>query len=209
MAQNATRILVIRHGQTEWNRVERFRGRAEVPLNDTGRAQAAALARRLAGREAITTVFASPLERCVQTAEAIAAQTGARVEPREGLNDVDYGQWQGLTPDEVRERWPREFELWLTRMHEVQFPGGDNLTVVRERVVADLERIRDENVGQTVAIVSHKVICQILACAMLGLDNAHVRLIELDNASLSIFSWQAGEYIVEKINDTCHLDGLS
>jgi len=95
-----TRFVLVRHGQTEWNRVERFRGRADIPLNETGLAQAKALARRLASW-AIAAVYSSPLQRTRETGKAIARQLGLQVEPLEGLIDIDYGALQGLTPEEA------------------------------------------------------------------------------------------------------------
>ena len=101
-----TRIVLVRHGQTEWNRVERFRGRADVPLNETGLAQAEATGRRVASEWQPVCVYSSPLSRAVKTAEAIARHFDLPVHVHPGLADIDYGEWQGLTPDEVEEHWP-------------------------------------------------------------------------------------------------------
>jgi len=101
-----TCIILVRHGQTEWNRVERFRGHADVPLNEIGLAQADAAGQRIADEWQPTVIYSSPLSRAVKTAEAIAKHFDLQVQTYPGLTDIDYGEWQGLTPDEARERWP-------------------------------------------------------------------------------------------------------
>ena len=102
VARMATTILLIRHGQTEWNRVERFRGRADIPLNNTGKQQAEATGRRVAAQWQPVAVYSSPLSRAVNTAEAIGRHVNLSVEIHPGLVDIDYRDWQALTPDEVR-----------------------------------------------------------------------------------------------------------
>src|SRR3990167_8526032 len=97
-----TLIILVRHGQTEWNRVERFRGRADVPLNEVGLAQAEATGQRVAAEWHPAAIYTSPLSRSVKTTEAIARHFGLAVQTHPGLADIDYGQGQGLTPDEDR-----------------------------------------------------------------------------------------------------------
>lgn len=95
-----TRIVLIRHGQTEWNRLERFRGRADLSLNEVGLAQAEATARRIAAAWPASAVYSSPLKRAMETAKIIAEALALAVQPLAGLMDIDYGEWQGLSPDD-------------------------------------------------------------------------------------------------------------
>lgn len=118
-------ILLVRHGQTEWNRVERFRGRADVPLNETGLAQAEATGRRIAADWKPVAVYSSPLSRAVKTAEAIVKHFDLPVQVHPGLADIDYGQWQGCTPDEARERWPEMVDAWYNAPQMARIPGGE------------------------------------------------------------------------------------
>ena len=97
-----TRIILVRHGETEWNRVGRFRGRADVSLNGTGLFQAQATGRRIADEWRPVAIYSSPLSRAARTAEAVAWHFDLRIQIDTGLIDIDYGEWQGLTPDEVR-----------------------------------------------------------------------------------------------------------
>ncbi|MBI2954250.1 MAG: alpha-ribazole phosphatase [Chloroflexi bacterium] len=202
-----TRFYLVRHGQTEWNKVERFRGRVDIPLNETGAAQARAVAERLA-HEKIAAVFSSPLLRALKTAEPIAQKLGLAVQIADALVDFDFGDWQGLTPDEVAQKYPDLFVQWLTHPESVSIPGGESLEDVRTRVsrlVADLAA-RFKN--QEVVLVTHKVVCKVLLCLALELDNSRYWQIEQDNGAISVFDLELpSRFVVSLVNDTCHLPG--
>jgi probable phosphoglycerate mutase len=107
-----TRILLARHGETEWNRVGRWQGHADQPLNEAGRLQASELAERLAG-DGITAVYSSDLARARETADAVADRLGLEVVEDEGLREIDVGSWSGLTRAEVERRFPEGYARWL------------------------------------------------------------------------------------------------
>jgi probable phosphoglycerate mutase len=130
-----TQVVLVRHGQTEWNQVERFRGRADIPLDETGLAQAEATGRRVAAEWRPTAVYSSPLSRALKTAEAIASHFKLPVQVHQGLADIDYGEWQGLTPDEVRERWPEIASTWYSAPHLAHIPSGETLDALRARAM--------------------------------------------------------------------------
>jgi len=200
-----TRFVLVRHGQTEWNRVERFRGRADIPLNETGLAQAKALAHRLAGIRCswpLAAVYSSPLQRTMDTAKAIAREFGLEVKPLEGLLDIDYGAFQGLTPEEAEERYPDIYRQWLREPHLVHFPQGESLAQLRERVWESLPELAESHQGETVVLVGHKIMNKVLLCAILGLDNSHIWQIGQDEAALNVFEWPS---YLTLLNDTCHL----
>jgi broad specificity phosphatase PhoE len=203
-----TRFILVRHGQTEWNRVERFRGRADIPLNETGQAQATALACHLAGIRcswAIAAVYSSPLQRTRETGKAIARQLGLEVKPLEGLLDIDYGALQGLTPEEAEQRYPDIYRRWLREPHLVHFPQGESLAQLRERVLESVRGLAESHQGETVALVGHKITNKVLLCAVLGLDNSHIWQIEQDEAGVNIFEWREETPYLVLLNDTCHL----
>ncbi|MFQ5925719.1 MAG: histidine phosphatase family protein, partial [Dehalococcoidia bacterium] len=104
-----TRIILIRHGQTEWNRGERFRGRVDIGLDETGMRQAEAAAERIA-RWGVAAIYSSPLKRATVTAQIIASRLHLPVEPVDGINDMDFGIWQGLSIGEARSRYPELFD---------------------------------------------------------------------------------------------------
>lgn len=199
-----TRFILIRHGQTEWNREERYRGRADIPLNQTGHDQARQIAAALAGTP-IAAVYASPLQRCTQTAEPIARRHGLAPQPLEGLLDVHYGRWQGLTPAEAAAAYPDLYRLWLRSPGRVRFPDGEGLEDVRARAMSALADLVERHAGRTVVLVSHKIVCKVILCAVLGLTNDHIWRIEQDNGAINVFQHDDGSWVVLLLNDTCHL----
>jgi broad specificity phosphatase PhoE len=203
-----TRIILVRHGQTGWNvgagAGERFRGRVDLPLDDKGLAQARALAERLADCP-IVAVYSSPLRRAMETARPTAQKLGLLVQPLPGIIDINYGDWQGLSPAEVANVYSDLYPRWLETPHRVKFPHGESLRQVRLRGMAALKEIAARHEGRTVLLVAHQVVNKVLVCAMLGLDNSHFWRIQQDNACINIFEHQDGIFTAVLINDTCHL----
>ncbi len=146
-----TRLLLARHGETEWNRVGRWQGHADPPLNRTGRQQAAELAERLSG-DGITAVYASDLARASETARAVAARLGLDVVEDPALREIDVGSWSGLTRAEVSERFPEGFARWLEG--EIGH-DGETREQLAERVVAATAEIAGRHRGETVLLVTH------------------------------------------------------
>ena len=202
---NQTVIILVRHGQTEWNRVERFRGCADVPLNEAGLAQAEAVAQRMAAEWQLAAVHSSPLSRAVQTGEAIARPFGLPVIPCPGLIDIDYGQWQGLTPEEARARWPETVQAWYSTPHLERIPGGETLAELRVRGMAAVRSLAVQHAGQTVALVGHTVINRIILLAVLGLGDDRFWHLRQDNCAINVFEAEAGDFTLVSMNDVCHL----
>ncbi len=203
-----TRFYLVRHGQTEWNRIERFRGRVDIPLNATGVAQAQAAAESLVGK-GISAIFSSPLGRALKTAEIIGARLGLPVEKLDGLVDMDYGEWQGLTPDEVAQEYSSPLDLWLKHPEQARIPSGESLDDVGNRVLAAVYDLASPHPERPLLLSSHKVVCKVLLCAVLGLDNSHFWQIEQDNTAISVFDYNPKMgFSVSLVNDTCHLRSL-
>ena len=202
-----TRVYLIRHGTTEWNREEIFRGRVDCGLNETGRAEARAVAAYFDGVN-LEGIYTSPLARAAETAAAIAAGRGMEVVSDPAFIDLDFGEWQGHPLKEVRERYPELYRAWRERPREVTFPGGENLDQVRERAWEGLLKVVRENPERTVVIVSHRVITKILICAALGLDNSHFWQIKQDTTAINCLEYARGIFIVSLLNDTCHLKSI-
>jgi phosphoserine phosphatase len=217
-----TRVILVRHGQTEWNRVERFRGRADVPLNETGLRQAQAAARRIAGTWTMQAVYYSNLARARVTAQTIATACSAPASADPGLLDIDYGEWTGLSPDEVAGRGGDLLKRWYEQPQSLQIPGGESLDEVRRRAVACMDRLAAQHAGngppelggqggrgtQTIALVSHLVVCRLLVLAALGLDSSSFWRIQQETATMNVFEWENGVYKIVAINDACHLVGV-
>ena len=200
-----TLFILVRHGQTEWNRNERFRGRTDVPLNETGLAQAEATGRRVAAEWQPVAIYTSPLSRSVKTAEAIAKHFSLPVQPHPGLADIDYGEWQGLSPDEARQRWPEEIDAWYNQPHLARIPGGETLEDLRRRALQTVNELADRHTGETIVLVGHTVINRIILLGVLGLGNERFWRIRQDTCAINVFDAEGGDFILVSLNDTCHL----
>lgn len=203
-----SRIVLVRHGQTAWNREARFRGQEDVPLDELGSRQAEATGRYLASRWPVAAVYASPLSRTMKTAAAIAHAQDLSVQPLAGLLDIDFGEWGGCLAEEVRQRDPDLFEAWMEAPHTVRVPGGESLDIVRERVVAALGEVLARHAGQSVALVSHTVVNRVLLCFVLGWGNDRFWRMEQETCAVNVFDVNDGAYTIVLLNDTCHLQGL-
>ena len=214
-----TRIVLVRHGQTAWNREARFRGRAEVELDEFGLRQAEATGRYLVARWPVVAVYASPLRRAMQTAEAIARAVrlsahdeahGLTAHPLEGLLDINFGELQGLSLDEAAQRYPAVYRAWEEAPHTVCFPGGEGLDDVRSRIVTALDEVIARHPEQAIALVSHTVANRVLLCAVLGWGNDHFWRLRQETCAVNVFDAEDdGTFTIVLLNDTCHLQGLS
>ena len=200
-----TRVVLVRHGETEWNRVERFRGHADVALNETGIHQAEATAARVAAQWRPAIVYSSPLSRARRTAEAIAARSSVSVRIHAGLSDIDYGAWQGLSPDEVRQRWPEQLRDWYQTPQRATIPGGESLDELRMRCASALRQIVADHPQDTVVMVGHTVINRVLLLHVLGLGNDRFWHLRQDTCAINVIEADGADFTVVSINDTCHL----
>ncbi len=200
-----TTVILVRHGQTAWNEVERFRGRADVPLNETGLAQARATGQHVAARWSVSAVYSSPLVRAVKTAEAIAVHFHLPVQIHPGLVDIDYGEWQGLTPEAAAARNPDTLHAWRMVPHQARIPGGETLDALRGRAMAAVAELVARHSGQVVALVGHTVVNRVILLAVLGLGNEGFWRLRQDTCAINVFDTDGKDYTVVALNDTCHL----
>jgi broad specificity phosphatase PhoE len=147
-----TELLLVRHGETDWNRERRFQGHADPPLNERGREQAHALAADLAG-ERIQLVYTSDLRRARETAEIVAARLEADVVALRELREIDVGEWQGLTWPEIEARYPEGARAWHEHGHG--WETGETYDELGERVVAALRRIAADHPEERVLVIGH------------------------------------------------------
>jgi probable phosphoglycerate mutase len=201
-------IIIVRHGETAFNAAETFRGRADVPLNETGLKQARLLGEYLAA-EKINVVYSSPLQRAVQTADAIASPHRLKVNLAENLNDIDCGEWEGMTLAAVKEKYDDIYQDWVDTPEQVRLPGGEGLEDVRNRswpfVKDAVTRARDGKI----VLVSHRAVNKVLVCALLGLDNSFFWNFKLDTAAISRFTFDGNRTTLTSLNDTSFLKTLN
>ncbi|MGW4483420.1 bifunctional RNase H/acid phosphatase [Amycolatopsis sp. NPDC004368] len=207
-----TRLLLLRHGQTEMSVDRRYSGRGDVPLTERGQGQAAAAAKRLAawpgliGEDGeVAPIVSSPLTRTKQTAQAVADALGTRFVTHPGLIETDFGQWEGLTFAEAAERDPELHRCWL-RDSTCSPPGGESFDAVHERVEGARRELIEQHEGRTIIVVSH--VTPIKTLLRIGLDAGPSLLfrLHLDLASLSIVEFYPdGNSSVHLANDISHL----
>jgi len=203
------RFILVRHGETDWNRVERFRGHVDVPLNPTGLKQADALAERIAADWRPAAVYTSPLTRAVQTATAIADRCGLTPQVHADLNDMNFGEWQGLTPEEVSKRWPHAYSTWFQAPQIARIPGGETLDEVSARALPAVDRIGRQHPAQTVVLVSHVDVNRVILLAILGAGHGHFWRLQQEPGALNVFELSDDRTVVLSLNDTCHLRSQS
>jgi len=198
------KIALVRHGQTDWNREEVFRGRVDIALNDVGIRQAEAVALRFKGME-LEAIYSSPLKRALQTAKIIASLHNMKVEVDQNLSDMHFGDWQGLSLKEVKEKegYADLYKIWYDTPHLFKPPGGESLDEVMARASASLEKI-SKHTG-VVCIISHRVVIKLLLLLALGLDSSSFWRIKQDPCGISIIEHEGGKFILTLLNDTCHL----
>ncbi|MEV4414140.1 bifunctional RNase H/acid phosphatase [Catellatospora sp. NPDC049609] len=201
----ATRLVLVRHGETELTAQKRYSGRGDVPLSAAGQKQAAAAAVRVAAMRP-DRVITSPLARCRATAAAIAeAAGGVPVTVEKDLIECDFGAWEGLTFGDVRERYPAELDAWLAST-SVAPPKGESFQQVAKRVRGAMGRLQQAYEGQTVVLVSHVSPIKLILRDALAAGDAFLFRLLLDPTGISIVDvWPDGGVSVRTVNDTSHL----
>jgi len=199
-----TTLIVVRHAETTWNREKRMQGTTDTVLSDVGRAQAQALARRLAN-ETFTALYSSDLSRARDTAQAIAELSGCELmlEPR--LRERAFGVFEGLTADEIRARYPEEYACFASRDPDYEVPGGESARGFMRRCLGCLAEIAGRHAGEGVLVVTHGLVLDALYRVAHDLDHGVQRPVPLINASLNLFSYVTDCWRMVRWGDVTHL----
>jgi len=174
MSQAHTRVFLIRHGATILSAEDRFAGATNVPLSDEGRCQAGRLAMRLQG-EPITAVYASPMDRTLETAQILAQPHGLEVKPREGLREISHGHWEQMTRAEVDKKFPDEAAEWEKDPYTFAPTGGESGLAVTARALPTLIELVRAHPGGNILVISHKATIRLLLSSLLGFDPRRYR----------------------------------
>ena len=203
-----TDAILIRHGETDWNRVLRFQGQADIPLNAAGLAQAERLAARVAA-ESVQRVISSDLRRAVQTAEPAAARFGLPIATDAGLREQCYGVAEGLTSVEIRAQRPAEWTRWTSFQADQSFEGGETTRQFHTRSLAALRTQAAAHPDETLLIVTHGGVLDMVFRTARALSLDGPRLAEIPNAGFNRVRIAAdGTIDIVVWADTAHLDGL-
>jgi len=202
----STRIFLVRHGETEWNRIRRFQGRSDIPLSREGKEQADSLALVLKD-ESLTAIYSSPLVRAVETARIIKTfhpSTPLLEEP--GLVEMDLGEFDGMEAPHWAERYPDFLKAWWENPADLRMPGGENLKEVQTRAMEALDRISQSHpVESTLLICGHNFVNLTILCHAMEISLNRFRDLRQETASLNVLSKQGGKLRAEVINERSHL----
>lgn len=198
-------IIIVRHGQTEWNRESRVQGYRDSALTEEGIAQAQALAARLAS-ESFAALLSSDLGRAAHTARIIAEHTGHRVRVEPSLRERNYGILEGLTREEFRVQYPDAALRYDSRDPDYAIPGGESQREFVARVVAAFNALADEFYGQRIVVVSHGGALAAFHRHIAALPLDAPRTLPLPNAGYNLFVRSRGQWSMQRWGDTAHLD---
>lgn len=196
-----TRLLLVRHGETNLNTQSRMQGQSDEPLNERGRGQAEALRERLAG-ETVHAVYASDLRRAWETATLIGCMP-VTADPR--LREMNFGEWEGLSYADIQARDKDVLARWGAEVMDFTPPGGENLRQFAKRVEPVLGELAQKHEKETVLIVAHGGSLQLLIALALGLSPEKYWQFYLKPGSLSELSLYPEGAIINLLSDTCHL----
>lgn len=204
-----TEIVLIRHGETDWNRVRRLQGHLDVELNAYGRKQAQAVAQALAS-EVPHAIYASDLSRARATAQAIADIHGMRVRVDGALRERCYGAFEGLMYDEIIAHFPEAFAKWQAHALHARFPAGERtaetLHEFSQRAVSAVSAIAERHVGEKIVIVSHGGVLDCLYRAAHAMPISAPREFDVKNAAINRLRWQPTKWQMVQWADIAHLD---
>ncbi|MEX5284217.1 alpha-ribazole phosphatase [Selenomonas sputigena] len=202
-----TKIYLVRHGQTEWNVGGRFQGHSDVELAETGIRQAECLAEHFPA-EKIDAIYSSDLQRAVSTAEFLAERFGCEVQKTENLREMNFGAWEGLTFEQIVEKWPEAGEQIFSAPDELKPPGGETFQDVEERAARTLEKITSEHEGQRIILVAHGAFLRTILTYALHMPLRYVWRLRQGNTAVSRLTHGGHHFTVDYVNSIAHLEHL-
>ena len=205
---NPTRLYLIRHGETDWNVEGRYQGQIDSTLSARGRAQTERLAEALAAVP-FRAVYSSPLSRSRETAQVVAAAHGLAVVPVDGLREVGMGEWEGLTEQEISERFGPVLTARRQDPERVTPGGGESLVALQARGLETVREIVARHPGETVAVVAHGGVNKTILLALLGAPLNRYWAIRQDNGAINVLEFDARGARIQLLNETAHLGASS
>ncbi|MFZ5975872.1 MAG: histidine phosphatase family protein [Bacillota bacterium] len=200
------KLILTRHGETEWNLMRKTQGATDTALTETGREQARLLARRLRGIK-IDVIYASCMSRAMETAHIIAHEVGAPVVSEPDLKEYGFGLWEGQHIDSLKDNYPDIFKVWECTPALCRIPGAEDFPSYSRRIGGFLEKALKHHKNGTVMAVSHQLTSKLLITNGLGISDNFIHSFRVDNTSLNILNFLPEHVVLEKLNDTTHLLG--
>ncbi|RBP45595.1 histidine phosphatase family protein [Garciella nitratireducens] len=202
-----SRLYLIRHGETIWNRERKTQGIKNVSLSETGKLQAKYLAKRLK-KENIDFIYSSDLSRAYKTAEIVGNHIGKSVQILPEIREMNFGDWEGLTLNEIDKKFHDIYNQWNHTPHLAKIPGGETLIQVQERAIKVVNRIIKKNPNKNIVMISHGTTIKTIIFYLLDIDLSYYKKIKQDNTAINIIDFKKEYNVLVKLNDTCHLLNL-
>ena len=204
----STRLILIRHGQTEYNLKGLSQGLIDIPLNETGERQADALV-SFPALHNVSKIYSSPSGRAIATAEPLSKSLGIDITVEPGLAEMDQGDYDGFSADDMRKKIPQEFlDAWRSgNPDDVRMPNGETLREVQDRMVSVCELLAEKHLGSVVAVFSHNLSIKALLCYAFGVELKNFRRLSLSNGSVSVIDISPEDWwLVNSVNDIPELE---
>lgn len=202
-----TKIYLIRHGQSEWNVLNKVQGQTNTNLTQLGKDQGKAMGTRLKNSN-IDMIYSSDLNRAFDTSKIIAEEINKPLIISKYLREINFGVWEGLTSEELSKKYKKEQETWRSNPERLILPGAESLEVLSERVMLWFKQILEKDSGKNIAIVSHSATLKVLLLGILDMPLSHYKNFTFSNVGLSIVEIRSYNNVLTKLNDISHLEGL-
>jgi len=200
-----TKVIFIRHGQTEWNVTGRYQGQSDVKLTEEGKKQAEKLADNFPVAK-VDAIYASDLCRAMVTAETIAKKFGLKVQAEPAFRELSFGDWEGLTYQQIVENWEEAMANFLQHPDIMEIPGGESFPAVQQRAMKRLNELIEKHDGQTIVVVAHGAVLRTMLTAALHMPLQYLWSIRQFNTAVNIVRYDAdANPTVELLNSTAHL----
>ena len=198
------RLILVRHGETPWNREGRFQGQSTVGLSERGQQQARRVAAALKALKP-KSLYSSPLPRTMMTAQEISKEVSLSITPVDALKEVSLGELEGITGQEMRTRYAEIYAAWREDPSDVVFPGGESMRELQERAWGAVRELLNRHGDDVLVAVSHNFAIRVILCRFLGLPLAKFHMLRVDLASMSIIQANSRSSHILTLNDRCHL----
>lgn len=199
-----TKMIFVRHGETEWNQIGKYQGQTDIPLNSIGLMQAEKTAERLAN-ESIQAIYSSDLARALQTAQIIADKHNLSVNPSKGLREFNFGIWEGKTYQEINRENPELLKLWMEEPENLRIPEAETFPELNKRGMLVINELLLKHSEETILVVTHGGLLSTIFCSILGIELNNIRKFKQQNSAISIIDFFEQKSVLTLFNDACHL----